>query len=97
MLKRFLTAWIIGTFCVFAIGVSVALVVPLVALEAGWAPFSFTIGPLELFQYTSGDSTLFAIEFGSDLFIFSLLAGMLNGLGAVFFASRFSPINRDLR
>jgi hypothetical protein len=69
--------------------------IPIIAVPAGWEPFSLGIGSRTIVEYTADESTLFSISFGSDLFILSILAGVLNGLGAVYFSSRFSPFHRE--
>ena len=87
MLKRFLIAWIVGTVSIGVLGYCLVLAVGLVAMIGEWDSFVIGFGPLRLVEHTRDDSGV-SIGGGAGIVPLALLGGLLNGLGAAYFASR---------
>ncbi len=94
MLRKFLIGSMIGAVSTLAILLSVALLIGIVAAVGEWESFSIGFGPVQLMDHKSYESG-FSFETGPGLVILSILGGLLNGLGVLYFTSRFSPLRRD--
>lgn len=88
MVKRFLVAFIIGSFAIVAIEVSLIFVTTVIAELNEWDSFAVGLGPVGVFSYYTSEDVLFRTTHEIGILFIALLGGILNGLGAVFLRGR---------
>ena len=87
MIQTLATAWNVGANFAFAISLSIASLIGMIAIAAKWGSFSIGVGPLRFFEYTGrSGSTIFAVEFRGELLYLAIAVGLANGLATLLFA-----------
>ena len=87
MIQPFATAWYVGAIFAFANSLSIASLIGMIAIAAKWGSFSIGVGPLRFFEHTGrSGSTIFAVEFRSELLYLAIAVGLANGLATLLFA-----------
>lgn len=88
MVKRFLVAFITGSFAIVAIEVSLTFVITVIASLNEWDSFAVGLGPVGIFSYYTNEGTIFQTTYEIGILLIALLGGILNGLGAVYLRRR---------
>jgi hypothetical protein len=78
----FIKAFAIGTIAVLVLEVALTFVLNIVGLGQHWASFRLAIGPVDLYTFERTQHG-FSVSTGSGLLVVAILAGLLNGVGAV--------------